>query len=52
MVFRVILLYYLFIKVYANTENEFIIDYYHHKRAPSVVGFSCNAVDGNTFYYS
>ena len=49
MVFKAILVYYLFIKVYANTENKFIIDYYHHKRAPSVVGFSCNNVYGNIF---
>ena len=34
------------VKISANIENDLIFDYFNYKMAPSVVGFTCNMVNG------
>lgn len=33
----------------ANFRNDFIVDYFNFKKVPSVVGFSCNNIEGTNF---
>lgn len=46
------IVYFLFyaLSVYANTQNNFIIDYFIHKKVTSIVGFSCSSRKGKKFF--
>lgn len=39
--------YTLFINIQAAIENDFFIEYFSYKKASSVIGFSCNMIEGN-----
>lgn len=46
---NLIILYLIIVFVNANHVNDFIIDYFNLKNAPSVVVYSCNDVLGDGF---
>lgn len=34
------------LNVHASIENDFLIDYFKYKNAPSILGISCNTIEG------
>lgn len=43
---HLVFLIYLIIVVLANFKSDLIVDYFGYKKVPSVIGFSCNVMEG------